>query len=152
WAFGVVLYEMLTGRRPFRGESSADIIASVLTSPVDLDRVPAGVRALVGRCLERDLAQRLRHIGDIGLQLESEVRPAARPVVPSRSAWLGPAIAGAVVLLAVAAGWLAFRPATPAAAPMTRLEVVEPAGVEFTDRFSVSPDGRRLAFMALTKG
>src|SRR5262245_2271961 len=150
WAFGVVLYEMLTGRRPFRGESSADVIASVLTSPVDLDRVPARVRALVGRCLERDLVQRLRHIGDIGLQLESEVRPGARPVVPPRSAWFWPAIAGALILIALAAGRLAFRAPASAAVPMTRLEVVEPTGVGFTDRFSVSPDGRRLAFMART--
>jgi serine/threonine protein kinase len=58
WAFGVVLYEMLTGKRLFRGETVGDILASVLKEPVDFDKAPASTRRLLRRCLERDPKQR----------------------------------------------------------------------------------------------
>src|SRR3954463_12162138 len=66
WAFGVVLFEMLAGRRLFAGETVSDTLAHVLTRQPDFDEVPAEVRPLLRRCLERDPKQRLRHIGDAG--------------------------------------------------------------------------------------
>ncbi|MCU0506714.1 MAG: serine/threonine protein kinase, partial [Chloroflexi bacterium] len=68
WAFGVLLFEMLTGRRLFEGETVSDVLASVLARDVDWSRLPAGtpasVRHVLARCLERDPRQRLRDIAD----------------------------------------------------------------------------------------
>src|SRR5262245_48358830 len=64
WAFGVVLYEMLTGRRLFEGETISDTLAGVLTKEPDWDRAPAKVRRLLRRCLEKDPKRRLHDIGD----------------------------------------------------------------------------------------
>ena len=64
WAFGVVLYEMLTGRRPFEGETLTDTLAAVALKEPDLQRVPHQVRKLLRRCLEKDPKNRLRDVGD----------------------------------------------------------------------------------------
>jgi len=75
WAFGAVLYEMLTGRRLFDGETTSDVIAAVLTRPIDFAALPAGipprVRELVARCLERDPKRRLRDIGEARIALDT---------------------------------------------------------------------------------
>src|SRR5260370_15662949 len=70
WAFGVVLYEMLTGRQLFEGETVSDTLAHVLTKEPDWDRVPAKTRWLLRRCLEKDPKRRLRDIGDAWELLE----------------------------------------------------------------------------------
>jgi serine/threonine-protein kinase len=62
WAFGVVLYELLTGERLFKGEDAADTLALVLTKEPDLDRVPVKVRKLLRRCLEKDQKRCLRNV------------------------------------------------------------------------------------------
>jgi eukaryotic-like serine/threonine-protein kinase len=72
WAFGCVLYKMLTGKRAFTGESTADILAAVVKTEPDLTRVPAKVRRLLRRCLEKDATKRLRDIGDAWELLEDE--------------------------------------------------------------------------------
>ena len=64
WAFGVVLYEMLTGRRLFDGKTVSDLLAAVLTKEADLTPVPVKVRRLLRRCLEKDPNKRLRGMGD----------------------------------------------------------------------------------------
>src|SRR6204780_5591375 len=64
WAFGVVLYEMLTGKRLFEGETVSETLEGVLKEQPDLNRVPAKVRPLLRRCLEKDPAKRLRDIGE----------------------------------------------------------------------------------------
>src|SRR5262249_47806402 len=69
WSFGVMLYEMVTGTPPFHGETVADTIASILKENPDFDRVPASIRSLLRKCLERDRKQRLRDIGDVELVL-----------------------------------------------------------------------------------
>jgi serine/threonine-protein kinase len=69
WAFGCVLYEMLTGQRAFAGETTTDILAVVKSEP-DLATVPLKVRRLLRRCLEKDLGKRLRDIGDAWELLE----------------------------------------------------------------------------------
>ena len=70
WAFGVVLYEMLTGQRLFKGATTTEIIQEVLTKEPQWDRVPAKVRRLLRSCLEKDPRRRLRDIGDVWRQLE----------------------------------------------------------------------------------
>ncbi len=67
WAFGVILYEMLTGRRLFDGETVSDTIAAVLRGEVDFGQVPAPARSVVEACLQRDSKERLRDIGDVPL-------------------------------------------------------------------------------------
>ncbi|MFM2124283.1 MAG: hypothetical protein RL328_734, partial [Acidobacteriota bacterium] len=73
WAFGVVLWELLAGERLFKGEDVADTLAQVLTKDVDLGRVPAQGRKLIGECLQRDAKARLRDIGDARRLVGSEV-------------------------------------------------------------------------------
>src|SRR6187200_2521454 len=79
WAFGVVLYEMLTGRRAFEGEDVSSILAAVIQSEPRWDGVPASVRRLLESCLERDPKKRLRDIGDVWKLLDD------RPAVPTRT-------------------------------------------------------------------
>src|SRR5262249_45970200 len=85
WAFGSILYEMLTGSRAFGGESTSDAIASVLEREPDWKALPAktpgSLRALLRRCLQKDAARRLRDIGDARFDIE-EAR--AVPVATSR--------------------------------------------------------------------
>ena len=80
WAFGVILYEMLTGNRLFIGDTISDTLASVLKTEIDFDALPRDtpprIRSLVKRCLERDPRQRTRDIGDARIVIE-EVRSGA---------------------------------------------------------------------------
>ena len=86
WAFGVVLYEMLTGSRLFGGETVSDTLAAVLTREPQLELVPAEARELLRRCLDKDSKRRLRDIGDAWLLIEaSQVQRAPNP---GRSSWL----------------------------------------------------------------
>ena len=83
WAFGVVLWEMLTGRNLFEGESVSDILAGVLREELKWDELPSttppSVRRLLRRCLERDLRQRQQHVGDARLELNDGFDEALRP-------------------------------------------------------------------------
>ena len=90
WAFGVVLYEMLTGARLFKGENASDTIAAVLRQPIALTALPpdtpAGVRVLLERCLEREPRQRLRDIGEARIGIDRAIAsPTAGPMVAGRS-------------------------------------------------------------------
>ena len=71
WAFGVILYEMLTGEQMFEGETVTDVLASVVRQDPDLKRVPEKVRPLLERCLEKDPKRRLRDAGDAMLLLDT---------------------------------------------------------------------------------
>jgi Tol biopolymer transport system component len=110
WAFGCVLYEMLTARPPFFGETAPDTIASILEREPDWDALPthtpAPIRRLLARCLEKDPRRRLRDIGDARLEIEDALGATALPgaapdrptiVRPARRAWW--AAAGAAALL-----------------------------------------------------
>ena len=121
WAFGAVLYEMLSGRRAFQGDDVADTIAAVLRQDVDWSALdastPAPVRRLLARCLDRDTRRRLRDIGEARILLED---PAARDrrgrVAPGgrsgRAALAPPPGAAAAAIVAGAAVGAALRPRT----------------------------------------
>jgi serine/threonine protein kinase len=92
WAFGCVLYEMLTGRRLFDASDVSDILAAVLRADIDLAVLPAntprGVRRLLSRCLERDPRRRLRDIGDARIELEDQTLESVAGSPARRSAGL----------------------------------------------------------------
>jgi len=159
WAFGVVLYEMLTGRRAFDGEDVSLTLSQVLQREPDFDALPAdlpqAVRRLLRRCFEKDPRRRLSAIGDARLELEERDDPAsavaATPVTqPQPTSRLVAAIGAAVVLTATVTYWVAGRTAGVPSAPQ-RLTVLPPAGLGLLPdpaHVMLSPDGRRLAFIA----
>jgi serine/threonine protein kinase len=110
WAFGVVLYEMVTGRRPFQGSDVGDVLASVIKEEPNWSDVPRTVRRLLQRCLEKNPQKRLRDISGVELLLDTETTLA--PVTGRRlSPTLG-VLAGALVTAAAFALW-ELRPERP---------------------------------------
>jgi eukaryotic-like serine/threonine-protein kinase len=161
WAFGAVLYEMLTGRRAFDGDDVQDLLVAVLSRDVDWGALPAdtpqSIRTLLRRCLERDPKRRLRDIGEAWLVLSNPGGPAvATPQVAapfaSRSALVLLGVLGAACL---ALGLLWYRSAPAAAltdAPAVRFPLVSDRALRVstgnTQPFGVSPDGRTVVFSA----
>jgi Tol biopolymer transport system component len=153
WAFGVVLYELMTGVRAFSGGSRQETFAAVLTREPDLGRAPPEVRALLARCLEKDPRRRLRDIGDAMAILET-----ARETQPTtarhglRVPWTYWAATAFLVAAAGLAGSRYFARAPAALEGSWRYTVGPPAGTTFpaseSPDFAVSPDGRLLAFVA----
>ena len=164
WAFGCVLFEMLTGRRAFAGETVPDAISAILTREPDWTLLPQGLPAsvsrLVRRCLAKDPRARLRDIGEARVVLEN--RGAADDVVeaPAPSRWRPTAlVALAVAVLAVAAAsvWGKRPVAEPSPPPVTAFEVKPPSGdstlaLVFRPALALSANGRTLAFVATTGG
>ena len=161
WAFGCVLYEMLTGRRPFAGETVSDLIAAILDREPDWtplpDGLPSSVVTLLKRCLDRNAKRRLRDIGDARIEIDDAI---ARPNVqgtPARESargtwrrWIAPAVVAVAGLVALVVGWRSR-------APLERAWVNPLADATFT-RFTdfpgtetvaaISPDGRFVAFLS----
>jgi eukaryotic-like serine/threonine-protein kinase len=146
WAFGVVLYEMLTGKQLHQGESVSETLASVLKEP-DLGRVPRRVRRLLRSCLQKNPDERLHDIADWKLLLDEDV-PEAPARAVSRMRWLWPSVA-AGLLAVVAVFALTLRKAPPVA-PEVRSQIPQPAGLTFNPgtQATISPDGKWLAFPA----
>jgi serine/threonine protein kinase len=158
WAFGCVVYEMLTGRAAFGSGTATEVMASVLTNDPDWARLPAdippSVIRLLHRCLRKDPRQRLRAIGDARLELSDsfalETADAARGK-PARGRQL--ALAGAVALLASAVGvlagmrWQQSRAVAPVTWGATRLPA--PSTVLFP---RLAPDGELVAFQTMVDG
>jgi serine/threonine-protein kinase len=179
WSFGVVFYEMVTGRQAFRGETVTDTLAAILTRDPDLNALPAalppGIRRLLARCLEKDRNRRLHDIADARIETDealAEMRSGSTPMsadatIPeprsrlSRAAWA--AVAAAVGLALVSAAFFAGRrsavasaPSTSAAAPSTRSIIRLPEDTRLAGWASpvlaLSRDGRSLAFVATKEG
>jgi len=155
WAFGVVLYEMLTGHAAFRGETTTDLLAAVVSREPEWQALPQGlspaIRRLLRRCLEKDVRLRLRDIGEARIALAhpdtAEVTTATRDGQSVRPRFVG-LLPWAVAAIAIAAGAGAWtmRPAT--SAPLRKIEISLPtpgAGPTVV----LSPDGRRIAFVSL---
>ena len=160
WSFGVVLYEMLSGKRCFDGKSTTHVIMHLLEDEPDWIKLPAGVppgvRHLLERCLQKDPAKRLRDVGDLRLQLEAMAAEASVKPVRQRAEmqtkglfyWLSRAGAAAAVLAAVALAFVYLRP-KPAPVQAMRFDIAAPDQVTLSDNFTVSPDGHKLAFIAV---
>jgi Tol biopolymer transport system component len=162
WSFGCVLYEMLTARPLFAGETSHDTIAAILERDPEWDALPAhtpeNIRRLLARCLEKDPRRRLRDIGDARLEIEEALGalsspPARAPVEdgraarPARLAWL--AAAGAGLLVIGGAFWQLRRPDHVWRSPLegatfTRLTDFE--GAEH--HAAISRDGKFVVFLS----
>jgi Tol biopolymer transport system component len=155
WAFGCVLYEMLTGRRAFEGEDTSDTLANVLKGEPHWSRVssmPAAIGRLLRRCLTRDPRQRLADIADARLELDTAGDPvdvaAGGPRPPRRTAWIERGLWAVALVAAAALGALLARPgAGDQVAPELRLDIVTPPSDVAPDpSVAISPDGRYVAF------
>jgi len=163
WAFGCVLYEMLTGKRAFGGDDVSDTMAFILTKDPDWIGLPANtpgsIRRLLRRCLEKDRTRRLADVADARIEIDEaltapDAELAGVPGVSrgrrERIAW---SVAGVLAVLLV----IALIPATlyirrPVAEPLpTRFEIQTPPTSNPTS-FALSPDGRQLAFVATAEG
>jgi hypothetical protein len=166
WAFGVIGFEMLTGKALFAGETISDTLAAVLREEIDWTTLPAStsdrIRRLLARCLHRDVTQRLQAIGEARIILDATDEPAGvvRPDVPRqppRSAIRRAAPWAAAALLAVAAaagGWWLGRAGTPAPV-VTRLSITLPVPLSpnhETANVALSRDGRTLAYVGVHNG
>jgi Tol biopolymer transport system component len=152
WAFGVILYEMLTGERLFVGETVPDTLIEVATKEPDLNRVPAKVRKLLGRCLQKDPKRRLRDIGEAWFLLEDQpAEKAAVAPLPARigAVWVALAICSTLALATLA--FIHFREPGPTPPSRVQFEIAAPANVTLGPYLKLSPDGRRIAFVAITK-
>ena len=160
WAFGVVLYEMLTGTRPFVGDDVSKTLARVIDREPDWaalpDTVPPVLSMFLRRCLQKNPKQRIRDIGDVSLALAgafetTRTASAEPPTAPRLHLWQRPVPALLVVLLVAVvtglAGWT-LRPSEPRA--VTRFEYDIPAGQQLVPLsravLAVSPDGRRFVY------
>jgi Tol biopolymer transport system component len=145
WAFGVIVFEMLTGKALFAADNVADTFAAILSKRPDWSQLPLELRPLVQAALEPDPRRRLRDIGDaFRLVSPATAQTEGQPTRP-RASIIG---MGLVTLVAVAlgvAGWLRSTP--PLAAPEMRLELTLPAGAQPDFGLALSPDGNRLAFI-----
>jgi Tol biopolymer transport system component len=169
WAFGCVLYEMLTGRLAFAAGTMSDTIAAVLQREPDWSALPSSlppeVARLLRRCLEKDVARRLRDIGNTRADLDESgaagAPPASAATRPIRASgwmvWLPTAAAVilAMLLIAQLAGlFQSAAPSTPPAAPVSRFVETVIGGLQLAPApaLALTADGRRLAYVAMQDG
>jgi eukaryotic-like serine/threonine-protein kinase len=149
WAFGVVLYEMLTGTRLFDGETISDTLASVLKSEPDLTQVPERARRVLRACLEKDPKKRLRDIGDFRIWCQ-EAEPDAVAKPRRALAWMG--VSGILLLVALALALVHLREAPPAV-QVIRFSIAIPENSRVLLSFyALSPDGRHIVMSLVTGG
>ena len=166
FSFGCVLYECVTGRQAFGGETVSDVLSAILRAEPDWSALPpetpAGARDLLARCLRKDPARRLQSIADARVELEdargeeppaAAAAPAARRAGASRILWL---VAAAIAGAAIAAAILRLRAPAPARRPPPiHAEIPLPSGARlWADRppLAISPDGRTIVFAATQDG
>ena len=153
WSFGVVLYEMLTGRMAFTGESISDTLASVLKFEPDWNALPpetpAHIRKLLRQCLKKDRRQRLQAIGDARIALEesdTEPAPQAPPAPRPRAPWA--IVAAVLAMISIALSAALWRATRPEDRPLMQFSVdLGPDALAgFLTPPAISPDGTRLVF------
>lgn len=165
WAFGCMLYEMLTGKIAFAGDTTTDTLAAVIRGEPDWSLLPAetppGLRALLQRCLQKDARQRLRDIGDARVALEdlsAGKSPEADSPLPVRVPRLGRsalAVGLAMLTIGVVATWI-LKPSPETSRPVVRFTVDLPPGQHLAptgiSALALSADGAQLAYVATAQG
>jgi Tol biopolymer transport system component len=154
WAFGCVVYEMITGRRAFAGDDISETIASILRSDPDWTGVPASVKPLLVSCLQRDPRQRLRDVGDVALLLNRA--PVAQRPAPSSSSTAVKALTAVSIVALLASGlilWRARATSAVASPPVVRMSLRFPANSPLQlgagqPSLAVSSDGKTIAYTA----
>jgi serine/threonine protein kinase len=148
WAFGVVLYEMLTGRRLFEGQTLSDTLAAVLKEEADWKSVPVNAQRLLKSCLEKDPKRRLRDIGDAwrlfdDAPLQIVTPQKVRPIL----AWVA---AGLFATVSVVFGALLLRHGEPLPPPPQRFTINLPEGLSLIHSAppAISPDGEKILYVA----
>jgi Tol biopolymer transport system component/predicted Ser/Thr protein kinase len=157
YAFGAVLYEMVTGARLHKGDATTEVLASVIKDEPDWARVPPRLQRLLRRCLDKDPQKRLRHIGDVMALVDDDaplIKPAppAFPAARRRVRWTLIAVATtAVVAIAALAVWAPWR--SQVAAPSIRFEIPPTDAMTFiTGGYPmVSPNGKWVVLPAVGK-
>ena len=162
WAFGCVLYQMLTGRRIFEGETATDVIAAIVTREPDWGALPAAtppsVRHLLRRCLEKKPRERLRDIGEARIALRraaeepAAVDDSARPAATARRgvSWL--VLVAAVIAGVLITAWIMRKTAAPGARSPVHLSLIPEddapyvLGLGGLTAIALSPDGSTLAY------
>jgi Tol biopolymer transport system component len=157
WSFGVLMFEMLCGRKLFEGETMSETMADVMKSEIDWSMLPGETPrwlvTLLRRCLDRDPSTRLQSIGEARIALQrggyeeaEEVIAATGGPASRRWPWIG--VGATLLVLAAAVVWHGLREAPPQ--PLVQSTLMPPAGWDFDSGspFAVSPDGRRIAFVA----
>jgi serine/threonine protein kinase len=162
WSFGVVLYEILTGERLFAGETVSHTLADVLRADIPFNRlppsVPAPIRDLLERCLDRDIKMRLQSISEARIAIQKYLKdPSARASkmageTPSRAHWwLWPSISVALAALFLSGTLMYIHRQAEESGPV-RLSFTAPSEASFndvrSDEIVISPDGRSIAFTA----
>jgi serine/threonine protein kinase/dipeptidyl aminopeptidase/acylaminoacyl peptidase len=152
WSFGAVLYEILTGKVAFEGESASDTLATVLKIEPDWnalpEETPASVRKLVRRCLTKDRKQRLQAIGEARIALENPGGTEVPLQAKARATKLPWAVAALFILTTSLFSFLYFREKPPALPEPVRFQIPAPEKNSFALGAYVSPDGHRIAFPA----
>ena len=170
WAFGCVLFELLTGQRAFAAETESGTLARVIEREPDWSKLPAelppGIRSLLQRCLTKDTKTRRRDSGDVRLDIDAVLAEPQAPTIAAagggrtpekRRAWMSSTSVVALAAVALVALWVGPRE-RPAAPDVVRFSVLAPTNARFETPLgsgsgapvggSVSPDGRTLAFTA----
>jgi Tol biopolymer transport system component len=149
WAFGCVLYEMVTGVRPFTGDDVTETLASVVKDQPDLSRAPAQLQRLLQRCLEKDPRKRLRDVGDAWDLLVERGGPdgstSVSPVAPAWRRALPWVLAVAAALLAATVSFSHFSEPGAAHPGVVRFQMQVPLEAGSATPV-ISPDGRRIVY------
>jgi serine/threonine-protein kinase len=171
WAFGCVLYEALTSRKPFDGETVTDIFAAIINKEPDLELLPETLPRKIGellrRCLRKDTSRRLQHIGDARVEIEDAMgepsassssdaalvpRPKARVASPVVSALVAALVSGVAV-------WSLIRSGPEPPQPVKRMTINLPStdpmvrgGTLSAPEFALSPNGNHLVYVGIQNG
>jgi eukaryotic-like serine/threonine-protein kinase len=158
WAFGCVLFEMLTGARAFQGGPTTDVLASILQDEPDWRRLPSRtpreIRRLLRRCLMKDAHGRLHDFADARLEIVDALDRDAESLVEEpvkgqdRLRWAAMSAVLALIVGGASSWWT--TPSTPAP-PEIRLEITTPPSADPTS-IAISRDGRKILFVATSEG
>jgi Tol biopolymer transport system component len=165
WAFGCVLYELLTGKQAFQGETVTEILAAVLKGEPDWQvlpgTTPSNIRALLRHCLQKDVNRRIRDAADVRIEIEDAIAAPSlgtTATAPANLGWRQAVVLGLAVLVAAVVAGLAvwnLKPSPPPR-PVTRTVITLPPGEQLAGldqpAVALSPDGSHLAYVAIRGG